>query len=209
MKVVPAVLSRDPADYREKLDLVASFTDYAQLDFMDGVFVPSESIDAKTAGGMEVPVDYEAHLMVTDPIGWARELAGPRQKRVIFHYEAVSDAAAVADVIRSMNLSPGLALNPGTPAEASFPLLDRVDMILIMSVNPGYYGSPFIPEVLDKAVEIRKRSASVTIGMDGGVSADNIDLAKGAGLDYVCVGSRILLADDPAESFARLNRLAV
>lgn len=208
MKVFPALLSQDENDYRWKLELVSRFADYVQIDFMDGIFVPSRSIDPPTARIIEVPIDYEAHLMVSDPLFWVEHLSGVRVKRIIFHYEAVDNPAETADRIKDLGFSPGIALNPGTQSAAVISLLPRLESVLIMSVNPGYYGSPFIPDVLKKALEIKTESPFITVGLDGGVSLDNLNKAKEAGFDYVCVGSRILLADDPADSFARLSNLA-
>jgi len=208
MRVIPAILSEGEADFREKVRLVAGFTDYAQIDFMDGDFVPSRSVSAPAAGRVSIPVDYEAHLMVSDPLEWLDHLRTPRLKKVIFHYEAVRDPAAVARRIEELGFVPGLALNPGTAAEEAASIYPSVKGVLVMTVHPGFYGSPFVPEALDKVARIQGSHPELKVGIDGGVSLDNLHLARKAGVDYACVGSRILLADDPAASFSRFRQTA-
>ncbi len=176
MRVVPAILTADQADYRSKLALASSFTDYVQVDFMDGIFVPSRSIGADEAAAVPMPVDYEAHLMVADPMAWAARLAGPRLKRIIFHAEAVADVKSVAEGLRRMGLAPGLALNPPTPPEKAGPAAAALDAVLIMAVNPGFYGSPFIPEVLGKAGRLKDLYPGLSLlhlDMDAGSSEVN------------------------------------
>ena len=157
---------------------------------------------------MVVPIDYEAHLMVTDPLEWFRPLVGTRMTRCIFHIEPLDDPAAVAEEIINAGIVPGAALNPDTAVEKAADCLPLLGVVLVMTVTPGFYGSPFIPEALGKAAEIKRLAPHVTVGIDGGVSMDNLDLAREAGVDYVCVGSRVVLADDPASSFAAFSKKA-
>jgi ribulose-phosphate 3-epimerase len=208
MKVVPALLANDEADYRAKLSLVSSFTNFVQIDFMDGEFVPSRSIDAASAARIASPIGYEAHVMAVDPLAWLEGVGGPRMSRFIFHFEAVEDAAAVARAVRRAGYAPGVALNPDTPVSAVLGLLPLLDSALVMSVVPGFYGSAFIPAALSKAHELKAASPRLVLGLDGGVGTGNLTLARAAGFDYACVGSRIFQAENPARSFAELNALA-
>lgn len=208
MKVFPALLANDEDDYRRKIAQSASIAPFVQIDFMDGVFVPSRSVDAARAAGVEVPFDHEIHLMVTDPLEWLGQLANPRLKRVIFHVEAVDAPAVVAAAIRRRGYPAFGALNPGTGVDGVRGLLPHLDGVLVMAVNPGFYGSPFIPEVLGKIPAVKRLAPDLEVGVDGGMSEETLPAAAAAGADYVCVGSRIFKDPEPPAAYARLARLA-
>ncbi len=208
MKVFPALLANDEDDYRRKLALSAAIASFVQIDFMDGAFVPSKSVDAATVGRMEIPFDHEMHLMVTDPLGWLDHLANQRLRRVIFHVEAVAAPAATAAAIRRKGYPAFGALNPGTTVDGVRGLLPHLDGLLVMAVNPGFYGSSFIPEVLGKIPAVKKLAPELEVGVDGGMSEETLGAAAAAGADYVCVGSRIFKDPDPPAAYARLLRLA-
>jgi len=138
-------------------------------------------------------------------------LEGFRQagaKKVIFHYEATPSPREVISIARSLGLEVGLAVNPETPVVALLPLAGEVDSVLFLSVNPGFYGSKFIPEVLDKLAEFRSAWPDVETGIDGGIKESNIAQVARTGVDVVYMGSAIFLQPQPDESFRRLQSLA-
>ncbi|MDY6856957.1 MAG: ribulose-phosphate 3-epimerase [Thermodesulfobacteriota bacterium] len=207
MRIVPAILTETIDDLHRMLDIAKSFTDYAQIDFMDGKFVPSKSVSFVALDVLKLPLNIEAHLMVQDLNTPLATLKSIGTKKVIFHFEAAPQPKEVISNIRNLDMEVGLAINPETPiADFEF-LVSQVDSFLFLSVNPGYYGSPFIYEVLDEISRFRNRFPSAIIGIDGGVSLDNIVEIKEIGVDYACVGSRILLTEDPKESYKAFLRI--
>ncbi len=206
MKVVPAILTEKFDDFQNMVNIARGFTDYVQVDLMDGVFVPSKSISLEVLKGWERPLDIEAHLMVKDPNECLEILKSIGTQKVIFHFEADPDPGKVISNVKGMGMEVGLAVNPGTTIPEFEFLVPRVDSLLFLSVNPGFYGSPFIPEVLDEIRRFRTRFPSAVIGLDGGISLDNIREVKESGVDYACVGSRILLQPDPKESYEAFLR---
>ncbi|MFA4910156.1 MAG: ribulose-phosphate 3-epimerase [Desulfobacteria bacterium] len=206
MRIVPAILTDKLEDFQNMLNIAKGFTDYVQVDFMDGVFVPSKSISLDALMGMKIPLDMEAHLMVKDPNAYLASLKSIGAKKVILHFEADPDPENVISNIRNLGMEAGLAINPKTAISEFQSLVPHVDSFLFLSVDPGFYGSPFIPGVLDEIRCFRAQFPSAFIGIDGGISLDNIKKLKASGVDYACVGSRIFLQPDPKESYEAFLR---
>ncbi len=146
--------------------------------------------------------------MVQDPADYFRGFKEAGAQRVVFHYEAAGHREQTIAQARAMGLQVGLAVNPETPVSALQPLLDRVDSVLFLSVNPGFYGAPFIPEVLDKVRELRRLNPRADIGIDGGIKESNLKLVAQSGVDSICVGSAIFREPDPGKAFRHLQSLA-
>jgi ribulose-phosphate 3-epimerase len=184
------------------------FISWAQFDIMDGLFVPPQSIESSDIVAAKPDFEFDVHLMVRHPESLfnAFSLAGAR--RLTYHYEAVNHAADWVPYIKRLGLEAGLALNPETEWQSVTPALAReLDIVLLLSVHPGYYGKPFLPEVLEKAKKLRETYPDLLLGMDGGIKEANIcDVAR-TGVDEICVGSAIFSADDPAAAYRRLLSL--
>ena len=208
MRLVPAILTSSPQRLEEMLRQAGGFTDRVQIDIMDGRFVPSLSITAQDLARVKDRLWKEVHLMVQDPQEHLEPFLRAGASRIVFHYEATPTPEEVIARGRALGISLGLALNPATPLEEVKPLLGLVDFLLLLSVDPGFYGSPFQPSVLEKAREVRAWLPALELGMDGGLKADNIGLVKKAGVDYACVGSAIFQSPDPEKSFGALRALA-
>ncbi len=209
-RIVPAVLTEDPAALVSMLKQAAAFTDWVQIDVMDGVFVPSTSITATDIGTAMVKTEWEAHLMVCNPEMYLDEFHSAGAKRIVVHYEAVKDTAAeVIGNIKSMGMQAGLAVNPETRISELGPnLVKRLDSVLFLSVHPGFYGAKFIPEVLGKIGLFRSSYPEIIIGIDGGIKSSNIIEVSRCGVNEICVGSAVFSQPDPAASFRELTRLA-
>lgn len=203
MKIVPAILADNPQDLKLMLAQAETFTDFVQIDFMDGSFVPSQSIAPEDLAEIKISIDWEAHLMVKNPIDYLSLLNKDGLKRVIFHWKASPRPESVVSAVRDLGLQVGLAINPETPLSQFEGLAPQVNSVLFLSVHPGFYGSPFIAEVLEKIGEFRSHFPSTVIGIDGGISLDNIQRVKSSGVDYACVGSRIFRHDDPRKSYEK------
>jgi len=207
VKIVPAILTDDPAALEKMVRQAKSFTDYVQIDIMDGRFVPSQSIIREQVAGLSIKLRWEAHLMVTHPEEHLEIFQQAGASKIIFHHEATASPTEVISRIKNLGLEAGLAINPETPVSAIVPCINDVDSILLLTVNPGFYGSQFIPEVMDKVTELRNIQPGIEIGVDGGIKESNIKEIASVGVDYICVGSAIFLQADPAESYRRLQSL--
>jgi len=208
MRIVPAILTDNPQDLKLMLGQAEAFTDFVQIDFMDGDFVPSKSVTPEDLAEIEIGIGWEAHLMVKYPIDYLSSLNKKGLKRVIFHWEANPHPESIVSALRDLGLAVGLAINPETALSQFEDLVPHIDSVLFLSVHPGFYGSPFVEEVLEKVREFRSRFPSTVIGIDGGVALDNIQRLKSLKMDYACVGSRIFRHDDPGKSYEEFVKAA-
>ncbi len=208
MKIVPAILTDDPDRLQEMVDRARSFTDWVQIDIMDGRFVPSFSVTVEKLSSVKPAIGWEAHLMVEKPDLTLDHLKTAGASRVIFHYEATSAHREIVSHIKSLGMRAGIAINPGTGPELLEPFLPELDFVLFMSVNPGFYGARFIEGVIDKLKSFKAAHPLIQAGMDGGVKQDNIRLVCESGADCACVGSAIFLSQSPSASYRRLVELA-
>ncbi len=206
MKIVPAILTDNPKDLKRMLAQAEIFTDFVQIDFMDGDFVPSKSIAPEDLAEIKIHIGWEAHLMVTDPIHYLSSLNREGLERIIFHWEATPHHESIISAIRDQGLAVGLGINPDTALSQFDDLVPKIDSVLFLSVHPGFYGSPFVEEVLEKIREFRSHFPSVVIGIDGGIALDNIGRLKSLKMDYVCVGSRIFRHDDPRKGYEEFQK---
>jgi ribulose-phosphate 3-epimerase len=208
IRVVPAILTDDPQALKTMVLQAETFCNYVQFDIMDGRFVPSQSIECEHIAALNTTLSWEVHLMVENPEDYLTDFFKAGARRIIFHYEASSSPEKVVNLVKTLGLEAGLALNPETSVSAVLPLVSEVASILFLSVHPGFYGSPFIPEVLQKLAELRSIYPEIEIGVDGGIKESNITQVAQAGADSICVGSAIFLKPHPAESYRRLSALA-
>ncbi|MFC1951510.1 ribulose-phosphate 3-epimerase [Chloroflexota bacterium] len=207
-RVVPAILTDDPSALEAMVCQAETFTTHVQLDFMDGRFVPSRSITLEHLADLSIKLNWDAHLMVLFPEDYLEDLQQAGAQKVIFHYEATPFPQEVVSLSRNLGLEVGLAVNPETPVSAILPLASEVDSVLFLSVNPGFYGSQFIPDVLDKIIEFHSIQPDMETSIDGGIKESNIVQVAQSGVDVIYVGSAIFLQSHPGESFRHLLTLA-
>lgn len=201
IRVVPSILAEKFDEFSARLKQAESFTDYVQIDFMDGIFVGTTSFPPERVNEACTSLRFEAHLMVNDPASFMDRIRHPGLKKVIFHYEASAEPLAVISKIRERGLVPGLAIRSETGTDKFEEIGQYVDTLLFLTVEPGNYGQPFKPEVLRKVAEARTAFPEKVICVDGGVSLDNLETLHDIGVDCVCVGSRIFLEGDPRENY--------
>jgi ribulose-phosphate 3-epimerase len=201
MKIVPAVLAENFDDFVMRMRQAESFTDYVQIDLMDGVFVPSLSFPADKISDITTSLWFEIHLMVKHPSAYMSRIDHPRLKKVIFHFEADVKHLDFIGLMKKRGLKTGMAIRPETGINAFKKIAENVDALLFLTVDPGCYGSPFKPEVMGKIREARQMFKDMSISADGGVSLERLKLFFEAGLDYVCVGSRIFLDGNPKDNY--------
>ncbi len=207
-KVVPAILTEAPKALETMIRQAESFTTYVQFDIMDGRFVPSRSITYEHLAALSMKLSWEAHLMIERPEDYLEGFLKAGAQKIVFHYEATPSPREVISRARGLGLKVGLAINPETRVSTILPLASEVDSVLFLTVNPGFYGSQFKPEVLDKVTELRSRQPEIEIGVDGGIKESNIAQVARVGVDVIYVGSAIFLQPPPSESFRRLLALA-
>jgi ribulose-phosphate 3-epimerase len=175
----------------------AGGVDSIHLDVMDGHFVDNISFGAPVVAALRphAALPFHAHLMIEEPLRYAADFARAGSDLIAFHVEAADDIDAVIDAIHATGQQAGLALNPETPAESVHPYLDRIDLLLVMTVHPGFGGQAFRADVLPKleelASELTARGRDIPIGVDGGVSLDTAATAYAAGGEILVIGSAL------------------
>jgi ribulose-phosphate 3-epimerase len=204
IRIIPAILTDDAHTLTSMLQQAGSFTDFVQIDIMDGQFVPSHSITWEQISAVPPKLKWEVHLMVEQPEKEFDNYKKAGALKAVFHYEAASAPGRVITLARQSGISVGLAVNPETPVSKILPLCESVDSVLFLSVHPGFYGAKFIPEVLDKIVELRKARPDLIISIDGGVKENNIVQIARSGVNEICVGSAVFMQPDPGASYHRL-----
>ncbi len=211
MKIVPAILSDNVEDLCLRLKQAESFTDYIQIDLMDGIFVPTKSFPPEKLNTIQTSLAFEIHLMVKDPSTFLSEINNPGLKKVLFHSESGVDHLHFINQIRARRFIAGIAIKPETRIEEFKEIAEHVDTLVFLTVDPCCYGNAFKPEGLEKVARARQLFPDKVISIDGGVSLDNLKSFVEIGVDYVCVGSRIFLHGNPAENYRlflqKLNEL--
>ncbi|MGM9799407.1 MAG: ribulose-phosphate 3-epimerase [Muribaculaceae bacterium] len=214
MKVAPSMLSADFANLRDDIEMVNnSDADLFHLDVMDGVFVPNISfgfpVMQAIAKYAKKPLDV--HLMIVNPQNYISQVRDLGAEYMNVHQEACTHLHRTVQAIRAAGMKPAVTLNPATSVLTLEDIIDDVDMILLMSVNPGFGGQKFIPRTLDKLRKLREMisqsSNKPLIEIDGGVNATTAPLLADAGADILVAGSYVFGAEDPAATIASLKAL--
>ncbi|OIO55518.1 ribulose-phosphate 3-epimerase [Candidatus Peregrinibacteria bacterium CG1_02_54_53] len=206
--IAPSILSADLSHLQEEVASIEPFADWLQIDVMDGRFVPNTAFPVEMVRTIETSLPLDVHLMVQDPAKYVQEFLPLHPQNITFHAEAAADTAsrrALMQAIRAGGATVGIATNPPTPLQAIDDVLGEVDLLLVMSVNPGFGGQAFIPSVLKKVEEARKRYPQLMIQMDGGVDAQTAPLCIRAGANNLVAGSFIFRAPDRASAIASLR----
>jgi ribulose-phosphate 3-epimerase len=198
VEIAPSMLGADFGRMREAAELVGPHSAYLHMDVMDGHFVPNLTMGPDLVKSLNGIAPLDVHLMVTDPINFIDDFRDAGAKIISVHVEANEPLEAL-ELIKKNNMKAGIALNPSTPKNSIEPFIDLADLILIMSVEPGYCGQKFHEDAVERVRHYKKTYPNKIIEVDGGVSPLNSKRLADAGADILVAGSAIFKADDPIQ----------
>ena len=215
VKIAPSILSADFALLGDEVRAIAAAgADYVHVDVMDGHFVPNITIGPLVVDGLRPVTDipFDVHLMIENPDLYIPEFARVGSDIITVHQEAVAHLHRTVQLIKSLGKKAGVSINPATPVSTLEVILEDIDLVLIMSVNPGFGGQSFIESCIPKIEELRQmidaRGLQIELEVDGGVKLDNIGRIAAAGADVFVAGSAVFGADDYATTIAGLKENA-
>ncbi|MCY4368643.1 MAG: ribulose-phosphate 3-epimerase [bacterium] len=215
VRIAASILAADFARLGEEVARVEPHLDLLHVDVMDGHFVPNLSLGIPVIRSLRTvsALPFDCHLMIANPADFVEALHDAGATGITVHMEAVPDPRGIARIARSVGLGFGLVINPGTPFATMDPYLELCDMVLVMSVEPGFGGQGFMPSVLSKVEAAReaidRRGLEVGLQIDGGIGPGTIGQASRAGADVFVAGTAIFRRPDPVDAIADLRREAL
>eukprot|EP00127_Corallochytrium_limacisporum_P007193 Clim_evm66s243 gene=Clim_evmTU66s243 len=202
-KIGPSVLASDLSRLTEESQKVLDAgADYLHLDVMDGHFVPNITFGAPVIKCLRKNIPnafFDCHMMVSEPEKWVADIADAGADQFTFHLEATKDPGALIRQIKDAGMKVGIGIKPGTPVEDILPYADGADMLLVMTVEPGFGGQSFMEDMMPKVSTLRQKYPTKDIEVDGGLGPSTIDAAAKAGANMIVAGSSVYKVDDPTD----------
>ena len=210
--IAPSLLAADFADLKSEVERVETAgANYLHLDIMDGHFVPNISYGASVVASLRrhTQLFFDVHLMISDPLKYVDDFIRAGADIITFHYECSDHPMEILNTIKSKQIPCGIAISPNTPVEVMYPFVGVADMILIMTVEPGFGGQSLIPTSLDKARALRRyaneRGIKLNIEVDGGITAENASYCTEAGANILVAGSSIFKSKRPRSVIQKMR----
>ena len=205
VEIAPSMLGADFGDMRQAAKLVAPESGYLHMDVMDGHFVPNLTMGSDLVKSLKGIAPLDVHLMITDPCDFIDDFCEAGADIISVHIEANKPKEAL-QLIKSKNIKAGIALNPSTPKESIESVVSEADMILVMSVEPGYCGQSFHENAIERVKEYREKYPDKLIEVDGGVSTSNSKKLIEAGADILVAGSAVFNSEDPIQTINQMKQ---
>ena len=205
VSIAPSMLGADFGRMRDAAELVAPHSSYLHMDVMDGHFVPNLTMGVDLVKALKGIAPLDVHLMITDPVDFIDDFYDAGAEIISVHVESNNTREALAN-INEKGIKSGIAFNPSTPKEKIIPYLDIADMILVMSVEPGYCGQSFHENAIDRVKYFKTNYPNKIIEVDGGVSTQNSAILSKNGADILVAGSAIFKSNDPIQTIAEMKK---
>lgn len=209
LKISPSMLASDYANLKSELEKCES-AELIHLDVMDGHFVPNISIGAPVIKAMKAVcrVPFDVHLMISEPLKYIEDFADAGADIITFHVECESDINETINKILECGCKASLSVKPGTPIEAVYPYIEKLSMVLVMTVEPGFGGQSFMEDMMPKIKKLRADFPDIDIQVDGGVNAETIKACARAGANVFVAGSAVFKSEDAAKTILSLKQIA-
>lgn len=209
IKISPSILASDYANLQTELKKCAS-ADLIHIDVMDGHFVPNISIGAPVVASIKkvCNVKFDVHLMISNPIDYVEDFANAGADIICFHAESNSNIADTVDKILSLGKQAAVAIKPNTPIDDVLSVIDKLSMVLVMTVEPGFGGQSFMADMMPKIEKLRAINPIIDIEVDGGINLDTIKIAAKAGANVFVAGSAVFNSSNPEQTICELRKTA-
>ena len=205
IKIAPSILSADFGKLNEEIATVEAHSDYIHVDVMDGHFVPNITLGPPIVKRIKSDLPLDVHLMIENPEDYIEAFVEAGADIISVHVETCPHLHRVIQQIKSHGIKASVAVNPGTPVDSVYDVINDLDQVLLMTVNPGFGGQKFIESVLPKIKQLREYAPEIDIEVDGGINAQTVQLAKEAGANVFVAGSYIFKSNDRVKAIESLR----
>ena len=207
LKLSPSILNADFEKINEEIAEIEEFAEMIHLDAMDGKFVPNKTFGSEFVSTIKTKLPLDCHLMIENPENEIEAYAKAGASIITFHFEAVKKPKEIIDKIHSLNCKAGISIKPSTPVSEIKSLLDSLDLVLVMGVEPGLGGQKFMDSCIPKIKELRELKPELDIEVDGGINKETLPIVKEAGANVFVVGSAIFNSADRKAAILEIRKL--